>query len=45
MNAATIADCTAAGAQMLVVGAAIFRRAGISYADSLAELNALAKTT
>jgi ribulose-phosphate 3-epimerase len=45
VNATTIADCTHAGAQMLVVGAAIFRHAGVSYADSLAELNALAVTT
>ncbi len=45
VNARTIADCTRAGAQMLVVGAAIFRREGTSYADSLAELNALARTT
>jgi len=42
VNARTIAQCVAAGAQMLVAGAAIFRREGLDYADSLAELNALA---
>jgi len=41
VNAETIASCTRAGAQMLVVGSAIFR-GGRPYAQSLAELNALA---
>lgn len=45
VNARTIADCTAAGAQMLVVGAAIFRHEGHSYAESIAGLNALAQPT
>jgi ribulose-phosphate 3-epimerase len=40
VNAGTIADCTAAGASMLVVGSAIFRR-DQSYARSLDELTAL----
>ena len=43
VNAETIADCTAAGAQMLVVGSAIFRRTDRSYAESLAELNQLSR--
>ncbi len=42
VNAETIADCTAAGAQMLVVGSAIFRNTNKSYAESMAELNKLA---
>jgi ribulose-phosphate 3-epimerase len=42
VNAETIADCTAAGAQMLVVGSAIFRRRDASYTQSLSELNRLA---
>jgi ribulose-phosphate 3-epimerase len=42
VNAETIADCTAAGAQMLVVGSAIFRRRDATYAQSLSELNRLA---
>jgi ribulose-phosphate 3-epimerase len=41
VNVETIARCTAAGAQMLVVGSAIFRRRDQSYAASLAELTAL----
>ena len=41
VNAETIADCTAAGAQMLVVGSAIFRNHQQSYAESLAELTEL----
>jgi ribulose-phosphate 3-epimerase len=41
VNARTIGECTRAGAQMLVVGAAIFR-AGALYAESLAKLNGLA---
>jgi ribulose-phosphate 3-epimerase len=40
VNVDTIADCTAAGAQMLVVGSAIFRRTDQSYAASMAELTA-----
>jgi ribulose-phosphate 3-epimerase len=41
VNAETIADCTAAGADMLVVGSAIFRRTDQSYAASMAELTEL----
>jgi len=41
INAETIADCTRAGAHLLVVGAAIFRGEA-PYAESLAKLNALA---
>jgi ribulose-phosphate 3-epimerase len=41
VNVQTVADCTAAGAQMLVVGSAIFRRRDQSYARSLEELTAL----
>jgi ribulose-phosphate 3-epimerase len=41
VNARTIAECTRAGAQMLVVGAAIFR-ADAPYAESMAKLNASA---
>jgi ribulose-phosphate 3-epimerase len=41
VNAETIADCTAAGAHMLVVGSAIFRRREQSYAASMAELTEL----
>jgi ribulose-phosphate 3-epimerase len=41
VNAETIADCTAAGADMLVVGSAIFRRRDQSYAQSMAELTEL----
>lgn len=41
VNAGTIAQCTAAGAQMLVVGSAIFRSQA-PYAESLAELTRLA---
>jgi ribulose-phosphate 3-epimerase len=44
VNVGTIAACTAAGAQMLVVGSAIFRRTEQPYEKSLAELNALART-
>ena len=43
VNAGTISRCTAAGAGMLVVGSAIFK-AEASYADSLAELNELARS-
>jgi ribulose-phosphate 3-epimerase len=42
VNASTIAACTAAGAHMLVVGSAIFRRTGVPYAQSMTELNQLA---
>jgi ribulose-phosphate 3-epimerase len=42
VNASTIAACTAAGAHMLVVGSAIFRRIGVPYAQSMTELNQLA---
>jgi ribulose-phosphate 3-epimerase len=42
VNAETIAACAAAGAQAMVVGAAIFRRQDASYAQSIAELTALA---
>ena len=41
VNAKTIAECTAAGAQMLVVGSAIFK-SQTPYAESLAELTRLA---
>jgi ribulose-phosphate 3-epimerase len=41
VNTRTIADCTHAGAHLLVVGAAIFR-AGASFAESVVKLNALA---
>jgi ribulose-phosphate 3-epimerase len=41
VNDGTIADCTAAGAHMLVVGSAIFRRRDQSYAASMAELTEL----
>jgi ribulose-phosphate 3-epimerase len=43
VNAGTIAQCTAAGAQMLVVGSAIFK-SQTPYAESLAELTRLAAT-
>ena len=43
VNAETIAHCTAAGAQMLVVGSAIFKSQN-PYAESLAELTRLAAT-
>jgi ribulose-phosphate 3-epimerase len=43
VNAKTIAQCTAAGAQMLVVGSAIFKSQN-PYAESLAELTRLAAT-
>ena len=43
VNANTIAQCTAAGAQMLVVGSAIFKSQK-PYAESLAELTRLAAT-
>jgi ribulose-phosphate 3-epimerase len=42
VNARTAADCARAGAQLLVVGSAIFRRPDNNYAASLAELHALA---
>jgi ribulose-phosphate 3-epimerase len=42
VNADTIAACAAAGAQAMVVGAAIFRRHDATYAQSIAELTALA---
>jgi ribulose-phosphate 3-epimerase len=45
VNEHTIAECTRAGAHMLVVGAAIFRRDDLTYAESLAELNTLAATS
>ena len=45
VNAATVADCTRAGAQMLVVGSAIFRRSGGDYAASIAELTALGQAS
>ncbi|MCC6494261.1 MAG: ribulose-phosphate 3-epimerase [Pirellulales bacterium] len=41
VNVDTIADCTAAGAQLLVVGSAIFRNRQQGYAESLSELTAL----
>jgi ribulose-phosphate 3-epimerase len=43
VNAATIGGCAAAGAQMMVVGSAIFRRNGTPYETSMAELNKLAE--
>lgn len=45
VNAKTVADCSRAGAQLLVVGSAIFRRDGRSYAESIAELTELAETS
>jgi ribulose-phosphate 3-epimerase len=45
VNAATVADCTRAGAQMLVVGAAIFRNSQGDYASSIAKLTALGQTS
>lgn len=42
VNPATIAECTAAGAQMLVTGAAIFCQPGVPYAESLGRLTQLA---
>jgi ribulose-phosphate 3-epimerase len=42
VNQKTVANCTGAGAQLLVVGSAIFRREGRSYAESIAELTQLA---
>lgn len=42
VNADTIGRCAAAGAQMMVVGSAIFRRRDTPYATSMAELNKLA---
>jgi ribulose-phosphate 3-epimerase len=42
VNASTITACTAAGAHMLVVGSAIFRRTDVPYAQSMTELNQLA---
>jgi ribulose-phosphate 3-epimerase len=41
VNVNTIADCTSAGASMLVVGSAIFRRRDQSYDRSLEELTEL----
>jgi ribulose-phosphate 3-epimerase len=41
INAATVADCTRAGAQMLVIGSAIFRHPSGDYAASIAELTEL----
>jgi ribulose-phosphate 3-epimerase len=45
VNATTIADCASAGAQLLVVGSAIFRREGLPYAESIAELTQLAQAS
>jgi ribulose-phosphate 3-epimerase len=42
VNVETVADCTAAGADMLVVGSAIFRHRSASYQESIAELTQLA---
>ncbi|MCA9260318.1 MAG: ribulose-phosphate 3-epimerase [Planctomycetales bacterium] len=42
VNVDTVARCAAAGAQLLVVGSAIFRRKDASYAESLLELTQLA---
>ena len=41
VNARTIADCTAAGAHLLVVGSAIFSGPGANYAQTIAELTHL----
>ncbi|RIK77452.1 MAG: ribulose-phosphate 3-epimerase [Planctomycetota bacterium] len=41
VNAETVADCTRAGAQMLVVGSAIFRNGEQTYSESLSQLTAL----
>jgi ribulose-phosphate 3-epimerase len=42
VNVATVAACTAAGADMLVVGSAIFRNRDATYQESIAELTQLA---
>jgi ribulose-phosphate 3-epimerase len=42
VNTQTVADCAAAGAQLLVVGSAIFRRQGVDYSQSMSELVDLA---
>jgi ribulose-phosphate 3-epimerase len=44
VNEQTIAECVRAGADMLVVGAAIFRNERATYQESLANLNLLAQT-
>lgn len=44
VNRQTIGRCAAAGAQLLVAGSAIFRRSGVSYAESMAELTRLARS-
>lgn len=43
VNADTIADCTRAGAQLLVVGSAIFQSNNRDYSASMSELTALSK--
>jgi ribulose-phosphate 3-epimerase len=45
VNAATIERCAAAGAQLMVVGAAIFRRTENQYAAAIAELTQLAEAS
>ena len=42
VNAETVADCAAAGARLLVVGSAIFRRADRDYAAAISQLTELA---
>lgn len=42
VNAKTIAACAAAGADLLVVGSAIFRRGDVPYRESISELTRLA---
>jgi ribulose-phosphate 3-epimerase len=44
VNADTIAECSAAGANMLVVGSAIFRRTDATYTESIAELTQLGRS-
>jgi ribulose-phosphate 3-epimerase len=43
VNAQTVAACGQAGAQLLVVGSAIFQRRGVPYAQTIAELTKLAQ--
>jgi len=45
VNEKTVAECARAGAQLLVVGSAIFRRGGRPYPESIAELTELARAS
>ena len=45
VNAGTIADCARAGAQLMVVGAGIFRRPDRNYAAAITELTQLTKAS